>query len=124
MQRVGEGNDVSGIGQSTVAGPILLYCFREALQQLRRCPAAALIDRGEQFVEADPIAISQPDCFDPPVGGGIRALKLKRERDCGFSDRFRVGLRNNPPHFDRVGNQVGLADGGDFLSSFVVREAL
>src|SRR6266516_135312 len=87
---------------------------------LLRYLSAAFVDAGEDFVQTDPVAIPEPDGLNPPFRVRGVAFELKRQSNCGFSDSLRIGLRNNTPDFDGVGNQIRPSDLGDLLSRFIM----
>src|SRR5438876_807309 len=100
--------------------PLLLDGLRQFPHRIRGRTAAAFVDAGEDFVQTDPVAIPEPDGLNPPFCVRGVAFELKRQSNCGFSDSLRIGLRNNTPDFDGVGNQIRPSDLGDLLSRFIM----
>ena len=67
MERVREGDDVPCIGKRSLAGPILLDAGGDLLHRLRGCSPPAFIDGVEQFVETDPLPITESNGLDAPL---------------------------------------------------------
>ena len=120
VQNIRQTDNVGCVGKRTVTAPVLVDGLRQFPHRIRGRTAAAFVDAGEDFVQTDPVAIPEPDGLNPPFCVRGVAFELKRQSNCGFSDSLRIGLRNNTPDFDGVGNQIRPSDLGDLLSRFIM----